>query len=92
VCLKNAVGFESERFWVLSKRLLEGNIGNIGRKKRAAQALKDAHSGHRVFFRHTLRLLFDGGHSDSNCGTEWPPFFLKIPFGPLRNIFFTKCE
>jgi hypothetical protein len=29
VCLKNAVGFESERFWALSKRLFEGNIGNI---------------------------------------------------------------
>jgi hypothetical protein len=57
VCLKNAVGFESERFWALSKRLLEGNIGNIGRKKRAAQVLKDARSGHRVFFRHTLNPI-----------------------------------
>ncbi len=40
VCLKNAVGFESGRFWVLSKRLFEGNIGEYCVKKNALYRFK----------------------------------------------------
>jgi hypothetical protein len=44
VCLKNAVAFENERFWVLSKRLFEGNpeASELSSKKRAAQVQKDS--------------------------------------------------